>query len=63
MNKFKQIGKTRIRSNGKTYKGYMLGDLPPTFAYISKEEINEFGDTIDMPGVSSWFNYKGLTYV
>ena len=40
MNKFKQIGKTRIRLNGKTYKGYMLGDLPPTFAYISKEEIN-----------------------
>ena len=52
MNKFKQIGKTRIRLNGKTYKGYMLGDLPPTFAYISKEEINEFGDTIDMPGRS-----------
>ena len=63
MNKFKQTGKTRIRLNGKTYKGYMLGDLPPTFAYISKEEINEFGDAIDMPGVSSWFDYKGLTYV
>ena len=41
----------------------MLGDLPPTFAYISREEIDEFGNEQDVPGIKSWFNYKGLTYV
>lgn len=63
MNKFKQTGKTRVRLNGKTYKGYMLGDLPPTFAYILREDIDEFGETIETPGVKSWFNHKGLTYI
>jgi hypothetical protein len=26
MNKIKQVNKTRIKLNGKSYKGYMLGD-------------------------------------
>ena len=64
MNKFKQTGKTRVRLNGKTYKGYMLGDLPPpTFAYISCEDIDEHGELVKTPGVKSWFNHKGLTYI
>ncbi len=63
MNKFKQTGKTRVRLNGKNYKGYMLGDLPPTFAYILREDIDEFGETIETPGVKYWFNHKGLTYI
>ena len=62
MNKFKQTGKTRVRLNGKTYKGYMLGDLPPTFAYRSCEDIDEHGEVVETPGVKAWFNHKGLTY-
>ena len=63
MDKLKRVNKTRIKLNGKSYKGYLVGDLPPTFAYISREEIDEFGDEQDVPGIKSWFNYKGLTYV
>ena len=63
MNKLKKVNKTRIKLNGKSYKGYMLGDLPPTFAYMSCEDINEHGEVIKTPGVKSWFNYKGLTYI
>ncbi len=63
MNTIKKVNKTRIKLNGKSYKGYLVGDLPPTFAYLSREEINEKGDVIDVPGIKSWFNYKGLTYV
>lgn len=63
MNTIKKVNKTRIKLNGKSYKGYLVGDLPPTFAYVSREEINEQGDAIDVPGIKSWFNYKGLTYV
>ena len=63
MNKFKQTGKTRVRLNGKTYKGYMLGDLPPTFAYRSCEDIDEHGEVVETPVVKAWFNHKGLTYI
>jgi len=63
MNTIKKVNKTRIKLNGKSYKGYLIGDLPPTFAYVSREEINEHGDAVDVPGIKSWFNYKGLTYV
>tara|TARA_R100000656_G_C3858271_1_gene109251 strand:+ start:364 stop:522 length:159 start_codon:yes stop_codon:yes gene_type:complete len=38
------------------YKGYLLGDLPPKFAYIYDENKETFG-------ISDWFNYKGLTWV
>ena len=61
MNKFKQVNKTRIKLNGKSYKGYMLGDLPPTFAYKSCEDIDEHGE--EKEGFTHWFNYKGLTYI
>jgi hypothetical protein len=63
MNTIKKVNKTRIKLNGKSYKGYLIGDLPPTFGYISREEIDEFGNEQDVPGIKSWFNYKGLTYV
>ena len=63
MNTIKKVNKTRIKLNGKSYKGYMLGDLPPTFGYIKYEIENEFGELEQTPGIKSWFNYKGLTYV
>ena len=40
MNTIKKVNKTRIKLNGKSYKGYMLGDLPPTFGYIRDEIEN-----------------------
>ena len=63
MNKFKKVNKTRIKLNGKTYKGYLLGDLPPSFGYISYDHVNEFDEVEKIPGIKSWFNYKGLTYI
>ncbi len=63
MNKFTQVNKTRVRLNGKSYKGYMLDDLPQTFAYRSCEDIDEHGEVVETPGVKSWFNHKGLTYI
>ena len=38
------------------YKGYTIGNLPDKFAFIYDEDS-------DKEGISSWFNYKGLTYV
>ncbi len=32
MHTIKRISKDRIKLNGINYKGYMLGDLPPTFS-------------------------------
>tara|TARA_R110002020_G_scaffold159840_2_gene344006 strand:+ start:64 stop:252 length:189 start_codon:yes stop_codon:yes gene_type:complete len=60
MNILKQVDKTTIRltQNGvnKTYTGYNVGDLPPSFAFMYNEDKDNFG-------INSWFNYKGLTYV
>lgn len=59
-NTLKQVDKTTIRTNingeYKTYKGYTLSELPPSFAFIYNEDTENFG-------IQSWFNYKGLTYV
>ena len=63
MNKLKKVNKTRLKLNGKSYKGYLLGDLPPSFGYISYDYVNEFNEVEKTPGIKSWFNYKGLTYV
>ena len=63
MKTLKRINKTRIKLNGKSYKGYLVGDLPPTFAYITAEDINEFGEVENTPGIKPWFNHKGLTYI
>ncbi len=62
MNTIKKVNKTRIKLNGKSYKGYMLGDLPPTFSYIKKEIETDDGVVTDF-GIREWFNYKGLTYI
>ena len=72
MNKIKRISKDRIKLyvgqvknlslNGINYKGYMLGDLPPSYGYIRKIVQTDDGAVTDF-GIKEWFNYKGLTYI
>ena len=61
----KQINMQRIKFTSKTtaktseglkYKGYAVGELPPTFGFIYNEEKEQ-------AGISNWFNYKGLTWL
>ena len=47
-------GKQKIQLNGITYKPYTICDLPANFGCIN------FGEK---EGISTWFNYKGLTYI
>ena len=47
-------GKQKIQLNGMTYKPYTICDLPANFGCL---EFN------GKEGISSWFNYKGLTYI
>ena len=56
MQQIKFLPNNHIRLEGKTYKGYKVGELPPKFAFIYNEDT-------DKDGVSEWFNYKGLTYI
>ena len=53
-NKLKQVDKTTIKLNNTTYKGYNVGELPPSFGFKYDE---------DKQGKFQWFNYKGLTYI
>jgi hypothetical protein len=56
MKTIKFLSKTSLLLNNKLYKGYNVGDLPKSFAFIYDE--NEEKD-----GITEWFNYKGLTYI
>lgn len=56
MNKIKFLTGNRIRLNGAIFKGYTVGNLPPSFGYIYNEE-NE------TDGIYKFFNFKGLTYI
>ena len=56
MKTIKFLSKTSLLLNNKLYKGYNVGNLPKSFAFIYDE--NEEKD-----GITEWFNYKGLTYV
>jgi len=56
MKTIKFLSKTSLLLNNKLYKGYTIGDLPKSFAFVYDE--NEEKD-----GITEWFNYKGLTYV
>ena len=51
-----QRGTHRIRLGRSWYKPYLIGSLPPSFAFKYDEED-------DSCGIAEWFNYKGLTYV
>lgn len=56
MQSLKQTTSTTILLAGKQYKGYTIGNIPKTFAFL-------FNEDTDQEGITEWFNYKGLTYV
>jgi len=56
MKSIKFVNSTTIRLNNTTYKGYSVSNLPKKFAFIYDEDKEQ-------DGITSWFNYKGLTYV
>ena len=56
MKKIKFINSTTIKLIHTTYKGYPVGELPKSFAFIYNEDK-------DQEGITEWFNYKGLTFV
>ena len=57
MQRLKFITKTNIRtSEGIKYKGYAVGELTPTFAFI-------YNENKETHGITQWFNYKGLTWI
>ena len=49
--------------DGLPHKGYMLGDLPPTFGKKWIEDYDEEGELKLKQGISKWYNYKGLTWI
>ena len=56
MNKIKFLRSKEIRLDGVKYRPYLIGSLPQRFAFI-------YDDYEDQDGISTWFNYKGFTYV
>jgi hypothetical protein len=61
MKRIKFTSKTTLKLTNQhgypiKYKGYMVGSLPPRFAFLyDKDKESE--------GISKWFNYKGLTWI
>jgi hypothetical protein len=56
MQKFKQLNSSTIIMAGRLFRGYTVGDLPKTFAFIYNADK-------DQEGITEWFNHKGLTYI
>lgn len=56
MQTIKFLKQNQIRLGNTTYKGYNVSDLPNSFGFIYNEDT-------DKQGKSTWFNYKGLTYI
>ncbi len=64
MNRIKFTSKTTLKLNRKPYKGYNLGEIPPSFGFDQKfDGINEDGQDKFKYGINKWFNYKGLTWI
>ena len=64
MNRIRFTSKTTMKLNRKPYKGYNLGEIPPSFGFDAKlDGIDEKGQDKFKYGINKWFNYKGLTWV
>ena len=63
MNRIKFTSKTTMKLNNRPYKGYLIGDIPPSFGFDAKlDGIDENGQDKFKYGINKWFNYKGLTW-
>jgi len=56
MKSIKFLKSKEISLDGAKYRPYLIGSLPQGFAFIYDEED-------DKDGITTWFNYKGFTYV
>ena len=64
MNRIKFTSKTTLKLNDIKYKGYLIGDLPPSFGFKEKfDGYDDKGNNKFKKGIKQWFNYKGLTWV
>mgnify|MGYP005827723517 FL=1 len=64
MNRIKFTSKTTMKLNKRPYKGYNLGEIPPSFGFDAKlDGIDENGQDKFKYGINKWFNYKGLTWI
>ena len=64
MNRIKLTSKTTLKLGNGSYKGYELGDLPPSFGFNQKYDgIDDKGQDKFKYGINKWFNYKGLTWL
>ena len=64
MNRIKFTSKKTLKLNNKPFKGYELGDLPPSFGFDQKfDSVNEDGQDKFKYGINEWFNLKGLTWI
>ena len=63
MNSIKFLSEKKIKLNGKVYKPYFVGDLPPSFGQRYKINFNSDGTEDVFDGIYQWFNFKGLTYI
>jgi hypothetical protein len=53
-----------MKLNKRPYKGYTLGEIPPSFGFDQKfDSIDENGQDKFKYGINKWFNYKGLTWI
>ena len=48
--------KTRVIFNGILYRGYSISEIPSKFGFI-------YDEYEDKDGITTWFNYKGLTWI
>jgi len=53
---YKKYDTPLAKLEGVEYKGYAIGDLPPSFGFI-------YNESAEKEGKYQWFNYKGLTYL
>ena len=64
MNRIRFTSKTTMKLNKRPYKGYNLGEIPPSFGFDAKlDSIDENGQDKFKYGINKWFNYKGLTWI
>jgi hypothetical protein len=64
MNRIRFTSKTTMKLNKRPYKGYNLGEIPPSFGFDAKlDGIDENGQDKFKYGINKWFNYKGLTWI